>query len=351
MSEKLRTKRWKMIFNIVTLGALLLLVYLTRHQISETISNLGKVNAWALLLMLPLQAINYDAYARMYRSMFKIIGHKTKYRDMYRIALELNFVNHVFPSGGVSGFSYFSMRLKQYGISTAQSSLVQIMKFIFLFLSFILLLGFAMLSLALNGEVSGLTILIGTSLVTILFIMSGGLAFIIGSKKRINSFFTYITKMINQLIHVVRPKNPETINIDRARGVFTELNENFARLKKDYKELRAPLSYGLIANITEVLTVYVVYIAFGHIVNPGAVIMAYAVANFAGLISVLPGGVGIYEALMTAVLAMAGVPPGVSIPVTVMYRVLSMTIQTLPGYYFYHRALQFEPEIKQSVHR
>jgi len=213
------------------------------------------------------------------------------------------------------------------------------------------LLGFAMLSLAFNGEVSGLTILIGTSLVTILFIMSGGLAFIIGSKKRITSFFTYITKMINQLIHIVRPKNPETINIDRAKSVFTELNENFSRLKKDYKALRAPLSYGLIANMTEVLTVYVVYIAFGHIVNPGAVIMAYAVANFAGLISVLPGGVGIYEALMTAVLAMAGVPPGVSIPVTVMYRVLSMTIQTLPGYYFYHRALQFEPEIKQSVHR
>ena len=84
---------------------------------------------------------------------------------------------------------------------------------------------------------------------------------------------------------------------------------------------------------------YVVYIAFGHWVNPGAVILAYAIANFAGFISVLPGGVGVYEALMTGVMAIAGVPAAVSIPVVVMYRVLNTAIQLPPGYYFYQKAL------------
>lgn len=152
--------------------------------------------------------------------------------------------------------------------------------------------------------------------------------------------------MINRLISIVRREQPETINVGRVQQIFTELHENYKKLKKDYSALRPPLLHGLIANITEVLTVYTVFVAFGHIVNPGAIILAYAIANFAGLISVLPGGVGIYEALMTAVLAIAGVPPGVSIPVIVMYRVLSMTIQTIPGYYFYHQALKSEPEIK-----
>jgi uncharacterized membrane protein YbhN (UPF0104 family) len=68
--------------------------------------------------------------------------------------------------------------------------------------------------------------------------------------------------------------------------------------------------------------------------------MAYAVANFAGLISVLPGGVGIYEALMTGVLAAAGVPAGTSIPIIVMYRILNMVLQLTPGYYFYHKSLR-----------
>ncbi|HSH18797.1 MAG TPA: lysylphosphatidylglycerol synthase transmembrane domain-containing protein, partial [Candidatus Saccharimonadales bacterium] len=110
--------------------------------------------------------------------------------------------------------------------------------------------------------------------------------------------------------------------------------------KKHYKELKAPFWWAVLANATEVATIYVVYIAFNEWVNVGAVILAYAVANFAGLVSVLPGGVGVYEALMTAVLSAGGVPARLSLPVTVMYRVLNTIIQIIPGYYFYHRALK-----------
>jgi len=72
--------------------------------------------------------------------------------------------------------------------------------------------------------------------------------------------------------------------------------------------------------------------------------IADAIANLAGLIAILPAGVGIYEGLMTAILAAAGVPAGLSIPVTVMYRVLSMTIQLPPGYFLYYRYLHKKPE-------
>jgi len=87
------------------------------------------------------------------------------------------------------------------------------------------------------------------------------------------------------------------------------------------------------------MVIYVVYLAFGEVVNLGAVILAYAIANFAGFVSVLPGGVGVYEALMTGVLAIAGIPVALSIPVVVMYRVLSTLVQLPPGYYLYHKAL------------
>lgn len=340
-----KTRRWKVFLNLATVGALVLLGYLTRHQIAETVRNLGQVNTYALALIIPLQLLNYDSYARMYRSFFRILGTETSYKSMYRVSLELNFVNHVFPSGGVSGFSFFSVRLKPQGISTAKSTLVQMMKFIFLFLSFEILLGIGLLMLALGGHVNNFTILVGASLVTLLAVLTVGLAFVIGSRKRIKSFFTFVTVNLNRLIHVIRPKHPETINVERVQTVFNELHDNYMIFKSDYSALRGPLISALIANATEILTVYVVYIAFGHWVNPGAVILAYAVANFAGLISVLPGGVGIYEALMTAVLAAAGVSPGISIPVTVMYRVLNMLIQMAPGYYFYQRNLRQKNQV------
>jgi uncharacterized protein (TIRG00374 family) len=333
------TKRWKTILTIVTFIALAGMVYALRKEVLQVIENLGKVNAWALLLMIPIQLLNYDAYARMYRRLYASLGEHVPYRFLFRVQLELNFVNHVFPSGGVSGFSYFGLRMKDKGVTPGKSTLIQVMKFGLIFISYQLLLLLGLLCLAVVGRTNNLTILVLASLATLLVVCTLGGMFIISSKKRINAFFTYITQVLNRLIHVVRPRHPETISIAKVQEMFTELHENYVFLKQNYRQLTAPLVYSLIANATEVLTVYVVYIAFGKFVNLGAVIIAYAVANFAGLVSVLPGGIGIYEALMTAVLATAGVSPALSIPVTVMYRVLSTLIQIPPGYYFYHQVL------------
>ncbi|MDQ5971890.1 MAG: Flippase-like protein [Patescibacteria group bacterium] len=342
MSDADNKKRWKLILNLVTVGALLALCYVLRDQILETIQNATRVNAYALLLIIPIELWNYDAYARMYRYLFGILGTKVRYREMYKVALELNLVNNVFPSGGVSGFSYFGVRMKQLEVSTGKATLVQTMKFILLFTSFEVLIIVGLIMLAIGGQANNFVLLIGGSIATFLFVGTLGAAFIIGSERRINSFFTYITRVVNRVIHVVRPKHPETINIARVQATFKDLHENYIIIRSDYKQLLGPALCALLANTTEIAAIYVVYIAFGQWVNPGAVILAYAVANFAGMISVLPGGVGIYEALMTGTLAAAGVPASVSIPVTVMYRVINITLQLIPGYYFYHKALRHE---------
>lgn len=338
MAEK-RAKRWKLVLNIITLLALVGLIYAVRDEIFDTISNLSRVNRYALLLMIPAQILNYHSFVRMYQQLFSYLGHKLRYGPMARITLELNFVNNVFPSGGVSGFSYFGVRMRSLGVKSGTATLVQMVRFILLFVSFQILLFVGLFFLALGGQASSFLILVAGSLATALFIGTVAAAYIVGSKRRINSFFTFATKFVNKLISVFRPKHPETINIERAQSMVNDLHENYMVIKKNPHILRLPLIYALLANVAEIITVYVVYIAFGEWVNPGAVIIAYAIANFAGLISVLPGGVGVYEALMTAVLASAGVPAGVSIPVTIMYRILNMTLQLPLGYFYYHRAI------------
>ncbi len=334
-----RQQRWKLILTFITLGALFILVYAVRRQIGATISNLGKVNTWALPAMIVWESLNYYAYANLYQNLFRILGERIRFRPLLRLTLELNFVNNVFPSGGVSGISYFALRMREADVPATKSTVVQIAKFIFLFISFQILIGFALILLAIGGNVNGFTLLIAGSLFTLLLVGTLGLGFVIGSQQRINSFFTYITKIVNKIIHVFKHSSPETINIEKARVTFNDLHEHYMKLKSEPGKLIRPLFYSFICNMTEILSIYTVYVAFGHYVNPGAVILAYAVANFSGIVSVLPGGVGIYEALMTAVLAAAGVSPGLSIPVTVMYRVLNMLIQLPPGYYFYYRNL------------
>jgi uncharacterized protein (TIRG00374 family) len=193
--------------------------------------------------------------------------------------------------------------------------------------------------MAIGGHVNNLVILVASSVSTLLIVGTFAFVMIIGHERRINATFAFVTSTLNKIIRLVRPGKPEAIDTTKIRVTVEELHRNYKLIESQYKQLKWPFFWALIANITEVLAVYVVYVAFGQWVNLGSVILAYSIANFAGLVSVLPGGVGIYEALMTAVLVATGVPAAVSIPVTVMYRVLSMLVQLPPGYYYYHKTL------------
>ncbi len=334
-------RRWKLVLNLVTLAALVILIFALRDQISSTLDDLTHIHAWFLLLMIPVEMLNYHAQTRLYQRLFGIVGNKLDYKYLYKISLELNFVNHVFPSGGVTGLSYFSLRLRDgKNLTAAKATLVHFMKLALMFLSFELLIIFGLLSLAVMGRANNLVMLVAGSLSTLLLLGTVGFFYLVESRDRINNFFTFLTRVLNKLIHVIRPKYPETINISNARRMVDDFHENYKEIKSSYKELKIPFLYGLLANVTEVAAIYVVFIAFGEWVNIGAVILAYAIANFAGLISVLPGGIGIYEALMVTTLASCGVPAAVSLPVIVMYRVVNTVIQLPPGYYLYNQTLQ-----------
>ncbi len=346
-------RNWRTVVTIATIVALVALLIAIREQIVETFQNLGKVNVAVLLLIIPFTLIGYHAQTKMYQGLFGLLGNKLKYGFLFKAALELNFINTVFPSGGVSGISYFGVRLRGQDITATKASFVQIMKLMLTFASFEVLLIFGLLFLAAGGQANDLVVLVAGSISTLLVVGTVGFLAILRSERRIHVTFSFITKALNKLIHIFRRRTPETISTARAEGIVRDLHSNYKLLESNYKKLYRPFVWALVLNTSAILSIYTVYVAFDAWVNIGAIILGYSVANFAGLVSVLPGGVGIYEALMTGVLAAAGIPAALSLPVTVMYRVLSTAIQVPPGYFLYHRAVnrnQVEEENFRNEH-
>ena len=173
-------RRWKLLVNIATVVALVVLVYAVRHQLVETLNNLRRVHVWALLLLLPIEWINYDAQARMYRGLFKVVGNKLSYKFLFKASLELNFVNSVFPSGGVSGISYFGVRMRSKNITGGKATVVQMMKLLLLFLSFEIVLIFGLLFMAIGGHVNNLVTLVAPSFSTLLVVGTFAFVMLIG---------------------------------------------------------------------------------------------------------------------------------------------------------------------------
>ncbi len=346
MKKHLRTD-FKFWLNVITLAALIFLIVISWDQIIEALGSLSSLNLSALVFLLPLQALSYFAVARLYKDFFDAQGDRIPLRTMYKVALELNFVNHVFPSGGVSGFSYLSVRMKQLGVGTSKSTLAQILRFALTFLSFIVILLFGMVVLAFGKNTSPLIVLISS---TIIFSTIAGAAvgiYIISDAGRIKSFVGWLPKFLNYIGRYFK-KGRDLISMPRVERVLEELHEDYKALSKDMKLIKWLLVWALLINVAEVMTIYMVYIAFGTFINPGALIIAYAVANFAGLIAVLPGGVGVYEGLMTATLASAGVNKGLALSATVVYRILTMFFFLPIGYYFYRKAIDNVADLKQQ---
>lgn len=329
---------WRVLVNVAVVVALAGLAFAVRKDLVATVTNLQHVNTYYLLLLVPVEFLNYDAQARLYRSMYGVLNEKLRYWFSFKLALELNFINQVFPSGGVSGIAYFSAKMRGHGKSGSRAFLLQIMKLMLTFLSFELVLAVGLVILAGAGHASQLVILFAGMLTTAILAGSFGFIYLITGKSRIRAFSRFSVAALNWLANISRIPALKKLNIDKLHGALDDLHENYKQLERSWRRLGPAFWHAFLMNVWEVLAVYFVFAAFGHFVNIGAIILAYAVANLAGLISVLPAGAGVYEALMTAVLVIAGVPAGVSIPAVIMYRIINTLIQLPPGYYLYQRS-------------
>jgi uncharacterized protein (TIRG00374 family) len=328
-------KSFKLWLNVVTFIALGVLIYVSRYQITNAFKQLADLNFFWLLMIIPLQLGNHSSTAKYYQSYLRNLGEKISFFTLFKVSLEMNFVNNVFPSGGVSGFGYFGMRMAGEGVSTSKATLTQVMRHTLTFISFIVYLVLALIILSLFGNASRFMILVSSSIISLILVATGLVVFIISDSKRVKKFVAFMPRVINKIGRVVLRGHLPRINVEKIVDLFQHLHEDYLVMHRDWRLLKKPLFWTMMMNLTELLTINVVYFAFGKTANFGALIIAYAVANMAGLVAVLPGGFGVYEGLMTGVLTGAGIAKALALSATLVYRVLNMSIFLPIGFVLY----------------
>lgn len=338
----MKNKKLKLVLNLATLVILGLVVYSSRRDLGDVANELSDANIWLLLLFIPLQAINYHAYARMYQETFDLLGEKVGYWDMVKVSTEMSFVNYVFPSAGISGFGYFSLRMRSLDVRGVRSTMAQTLRWGIVLASFIPVLGLGVLLLALRNQANNMVVLAASGLAFGVFILIMLSAFLLEQHNGLRNFTFFVLQKVETMLNFVKRKPVDLLPAERKH----KITKNFNRLEEDYRTVRGNLKgfaytcrWGVLANITEVATIGVCFMALGAEPIWGAIIISYGVANIGSFIAVLPGGHGVYEALMTAVLVSAGVPAGLSLTAVLTYRIVTTILYVPPGYYFYSKAI------------
>lgn len=330
------------LLTVLTLLALVLVIILSRHELMRAWGLLGQANIWLLTLLIPFQIIVYFAGGEMIFSYLrdkKLIDDVSRF-EQTRIALELNLVNHIFPSGGVSGISYTTWRMHKLGVSSARSTFAQVIRYVTGFVSLMLLLILAVLVLAIDGQVNRYIVASSFLLVLVVMGLTFGLIFMFSSKERMHKTANWVARAVNVVVRwATLGKVKRLLVSTKIEDFFAEMHDDFVELSEQRQLLIKPLVWGAIYAVFDVLMFMIAFWALGTQVNPAVLIIGYGVAGLASLVAFTPGGAGVYEAIMIIFLSMTGVAPDMAIAGIVLTRVILLTGTIVFGYIFYQHAL------------
>lgn len=328
--------------SVITLLLIAIIIFISRNELLHAWQLLGHVNIWILLLLIPGQLLVYYASGEM---MFSYLRAKKAIEDvkgmeLARMSLEMNFVNHILPSGGVSGISYMTWRLGLYGVAPGRAAMAQVVRFAVGFVAFITLLLVSVLVVTIDGNINRWIILVSSTLVALMLGTIIGAIYLMSSHSRMEAFADWAVRNVNRFVRKVTfGRKQKVLDGTQVRVFFEDMHRDYIALKHDKGILLKPFLWGLLFTVADVMLFIITFWALGIPVNPAPVLIAYGVATIAGFFVVTPGGAGAYEAIMVGFLAVAGLSQGTAIAGIVLTRVILLLGTIGLGYIFYQHAL------------
>lgn len=329
--------------SIITFALIGLIVYFSWGDIVRAFFLLWKVNIWVLLLLIPIQIFSYYCNGQMIFSYLRDKGDLKNVhgRTLTRMALELNFVNHVFPSGGASGFSYLTWLLTKYNVSAGRSIIAQVVRLCMIFASFVALVLLSVVYLFATKNVNTMVIVFSICLIVAVVFFGVLIALVAGNKQRLHKIVGGITNFVNKVVRkLTRGHKESVIDTKQVHKLSDELYQDYETIRSDKKILKKPFLWGMLSNMLDVSVIFITFLSLGHFVSPAFIFIGQGLASGASIFFITPGGMGAYETVMITVLASVGVAADVAIAGTLLARVILLLITIVFGALFYEFTLR-----------
>jgi uncharacterized protein (TIRG00374 family) len=323
---------------LITLALLALVVALGWDEITRAWALLGKVNLWILALMLPVQILSYFASGEVMFTYLRSKGEmKTASRwQMARLSLELNFVNHILPSGITASFAYLGWVLSRRGVSAGRATIAQIIRHALTFVAYVLILVLSVVILAFSHQTNGTIIGTSAALIVVIIASLALVIYVTSSQKRLVASAGWVTNTVNAVVSALTfGKKRRILESEAVEGFFSEIHQDYCEIRNEKTLLLRPFLWAVALNCLDVMLLCIAFAALGFSVNPAIMVIAFGLSSVVSIASVAPGGAGVYETAMIVFLASAGVPADTAITGTLLARVVLFLGTIIFGYLFY----------------
>jgi uncharacterized protein (TIRG00374 family) len=269
--------------------------------------------AW-LLAALVLQIGTYLAAAATLQRGIKASGVSRSLVGLVPLGLAKLFVDQVVPTGGLGGTVLVVRALERRGVARGVATAAVVVN---------LLAFYASYALAVAGALGVLWLRHGISR-TILFLVT--------------VFAIYAIAMPVLILYVVyRGRRGPPRWLTRVPGLAKAMS---AMEEAPSSTLRHPMLFlesvvlQLAIIVLDAWTLEVLLRAIGHPASFQVLYTSFLLASMAGTLSLLPGGVGSFEAGSVASMRYLGVPLEAALTGTLLFRMITLWIPLLPGIWF-----------------
>jgi len=315
---------------------LVVLVFLKFSELREIGRLFAQIKWYWLIAVVGAQFLNLILQTNVYHRILDILKMpKIKFWEFLKISLTVIFLNFTIPSYGFAGNIYLVKLLKKkFNFQEGRSLMIIILQLISFYLSLVILIIITLIYMFIQiGRLELIPLIAGIAFVTLCLVVFLVLRFWFANREKAPKRVAWFAKRFYKF-------DSEGDNLPFEARVRIFLNEFYSDLdwlKDNKRKLIRPILIQLFKFFSDGLTVFVIFLAFGHLISYGISLSTYALGQLIGLVSFVPGGIGFFEGAMALTSKSLGVSLELSVTVMLIYRFFSYWLYFPVGLIFYRK--------------
>ena len=326
-------RRWLLWLLLISLVWVLISRSVEVGQVARTLAQ----GDWRWIAVAALlQFGHYALYAWSFELAFQVVGVESQLRGLFPVTLASLFLGLVAITGGAPLYIDDAVRRGQSGARATSGSLLVLVAD---YATFALLVVPSLVYLGVRGvlyayEIVGAGALLGftVAFVAVLFLgefKPSALRRLLGwTQARIAGLYARLRRC--------SPLQPEWADV--TAGEFVEAGRDILLRPR---EALATVLATMAMHVVDLVTLWVVFLAFRQPPSPGVVLAGYAVGTLFWFVSITPQGVGLVEGVTALVLTSLGVPGSAALVISLAYRGVSFWLPMLAGVALWPRLRSF----------
>ena len=276
--------------------------------------------AW-LLVAVALQLGTYACAAGVWQ---RVLARQKIQRSLWQLiplGIAKLFMDQVVPSAGLSGTLLVVRALKRRGVPDGASVSAVVVGMLGFHLAYALALVTALIVLGFSGELSRKVLLLGLLAALFLGAIVSLLAWLSHGKRQ-GTVRLWLMKLpgLSGFMKAIREAPPETL---RDRPLLLQTTA---------------LNFGIF--VLDAATLSVCLLAIGATAGFGGLFAGFVLASLVATITIIPSGLGTFDATLIAMLHLVGVPTVAGLGALLLFRGFTLMLPLIPGLWLARREMK-----------